>query len=586
MGKTRKHQKGGVISIDDNILETFQNFIFGSTIDYLSVGTTGLVFTCENTDTSDYYAFRPNNLAKKITKIILKLCIVHDQTPLRSNIDGVEFKSIHYNDFIYEINNQHKIVNATCAYFEPSMPTILFTTITDEFNIEDVIAQPNAETLDVLQEFKSALLSFSGLKLGIIAMEHAGINETFQTIFTLMNSGIDSTTQKQADALAIYELIVLGVAGFYHGDHHNGNLLYTDNSTTDYFLSDDGSQKWYTGKRVLLIDAGRVSILDRTFESGNTEHAVFNSLVKKFRITGNRSYLQKIIQMIMDGGFNYDHNQMLKNHEVYAWFNKTGDELIEIAGYVHELMLARIESVKHVVERTRATVSDTFGGTADMNIIKQFISAELKKQRDLEVSRQLEVRRQQEISKQLTSRVIQHIKEQLPRVITERVARLQQELQEELEQGEQLEWLEPDKGGTKRSDRKRSDSKRSDRKRSDRKRSDSKRNRSHRRKMVGGENDIFLKFIEPIDLNELVQISCFAIVFATYLTGKFNQVEPSFMTLTMSFEQEQKHSFATEKQEHLFEKMPPFVSVSAGAGGKRKKTNNRKTRRKQKNWRF
>ena len=96
--------------------------------------------------------------------------------------------------------------------------------------------------------------------------------------------------------------------------------------------------------------------------------------------------------------------------------------------------------------------------------------------------------------------------------------------------------------------------------------------------MVGGENDEFLKFIELIDLNELVQASCFAIIFATYLTGKFNEVEPSFVTLTMSFYKQP--AFAREKQEHLFEQMPSLVSV--GAGGKRKKSNNKKTRRKQK----
>ena len=72
MGKkqTRKQQKGGVISISANPSKTFIDFIEGSTIDYLTVGTTGLVFTCENNETSDYYAFRPNNLATKVTKII------------------------------------------------------------------------------------------------------------------------------------------------------------------------------------------------------------------------------------------------------------------------------------------------------------------------------------------------------------------------------------------------------------------------------------------------------------------------------------------------------------------------------------
>jgi hypothetical protein len=527
--QTRKQQKGGVISIGANPLKTFIDFIEGSTIDYLTVGTTGLVFTCENNETSDYYAFRPNNLATKVTKIILKLCIIHDQTQLRTKIDDFDFKSLDELDFRRETYNQDDIVNATCEYFEPSMPTILFANITDEINIEDMFEPSGDETYDVFSTFNTALHSLPGLKLGIIAMEHAGINETFQTMREFVDSGIDDETRKQTEAMAMYELIVLGVKGFYHGDHHRSNLLYSDNSTTDYFLSDDGSKKWYTGKRVLPIDAGRVSRLDRAFRAGHKEQIVFNHFVKIFRTDGNPDVLRRIIQMIMDGGFNYDHQQTLKNHEVYAWFNKSGEDLNVVAGYIRELMAARIKSVNRVIERTIATVSNNFDGTADMNIIKQFILAELQKQKIQRVQAvTLDI-----IRRQLSKKVIEHIRTLVPEEITERVARLQQGLHEKLDLGKK-------RGGKK--------------------------------KMVGGENDEFLKFIEPIDLNELVQASCFAIIFATYLTGKFNEVEPSFVTLTMSFYKQP--AFATEKQEHLFEQMPSLVSV--GAGGKRK------TRRKQK----
>ena len=527
MGKTqtRKQQKGGVISISANPLKTFIDFIEGSTIDYLTVGTTGLVFTCENNETSDYYAFRPNNLATKVTKIILKLCIIHDQTQLRTKIDDLDFKSLDELDFRRETYNQDHIVNATCEYFEPSMPTILFANITDEINIEDVFKLSNDETYDVFSTFNTALHSLPGLKLGIIAMEHAGINETFQTMSEFVNSGIDDETRKQTEAMAMYELIVLGVKGFYHGDHHRSNLLYSDNSTTDYFLSDDGSKKWYTGKRVLPIDAGRVSRLDRAFRAGHKEQIVFNHFVKIFRTDGNPDVLRRIIQMIMDGGFNYDHQQGFKNHEVYAWFNKSGEDLNVVAGYIRELMAARIKSVNRVIERTIATVSNNFDGTADMNIIKQFILAELQKQK----IQRIQVVTLDIIRRQLSKKVIEHIRTLVPEEITERVARLQKEL-----------YPGKKRGGKK--------------------------------KMVGGENDEFLKFIEPIDLNDLVQASCFAIIFATYLTGKFNEVEPSFMTLTMGFYKQP--AFAREKQEHLFEKTPSLVSVSAG--GKRK------TRRKQK----
>jgi hypothetical protein len=555
MGKkqTRKQQRGGVISIGDNPTETLNKFQVGSKINYLSSGLSGLVFTCENTKTSDYYAFRPNNLATNVTKIILKLCIIHNATRLSTEFDGRGFISIREDEFLHEIYNQTDIVNATCGYFEPSMPTILFTKSTDNFDnvMKMSICAQNEKTTAIFDQLFQSLLSLPGLKLGIIAMEHAGINETFQQIFHLGREA-----RQHAEALAMYELIILGVHGFYHGDHHDSNLLYSDNSTADYFLSDDGSLKWYTGKRVLLIDAGRVSRLDR-----KGERTKFNNLFEKFRIKPDPDVLGNIIQMIMNGGFEYDHKQSLKNHELYAWFNKNGRELSQIAGYVHELMNARMNAISHVVERTRSIVTDTFDGTADMNIIKQFVVSELQKKKARGSTLDI-------IKKQLTFNVIQNIKKQIPHGITQRVALLKEyirnhidgieegeiededEIEEEIKEDEEEE-IKDDVDLTEKQ-------------------------RGDKQKMVGGENEEIFKFIGPIDLNELVQISCFAIIFAMYLTGKFNYVEPSFVTLTMSFyKREQRQSFATEKQEILFEQMPPLVSV--GAGGKHKKT-----RRKQK----
>ena len=543
--KTKKNhpiqlQKGGVISIGDNSMETLHNFLMGSTINYLSIGSSGLVFICENTQTSEYYAFRPNNLATKVTKVILKLCIIHDDEMLRTELDERDYRSISDSDFHSEIVNQNDIVIATCGYFEPSMPTLLFASKNDRFDIIDMLntKAKNDETDKIFQQFNQALRLLPRLKLGLIVMEHAGINEVFEPMLIFIEeSGIDLKTKLQTEALAMYELIVLGVHGFYHGDHHRSNLLYTENSTTDYFLSEDGSSQWYTGKRILPIDAGRIARLDRRFlsnppfEGEEKEQDVFNHYVSNFRTTGNPSMLREVIQMIIDGGFNYDHDQRLKTHPVYSWFDKNDAELIEIAGYVYELMNARQRAVYKVIQKTRATVSATFNGTADMNIIKRFVLDEINKQRVRAITLDI-------VRRQLTAKVIEHIKEQVPLVITERVARLQEELREDLD----------DKRGGK---------------------------------MVGGQNDKFFKFIEPIDLNELVKVSCFAIIFATYLTGKFNEVEPSFVTLTLSFEQEKPKPFVKEQQEQiLFEQMPPFVSVSAG--GKRKKNVNKKTRRKQK----
>ena len=95
--KTKKNhpiqlQKGGVISIGDNSMETLHNFLMGSTINYLSIGSSGLVFICENTQTSEYYAFRPNNFATKVTRVILKLCIIHDDEMLRTELDERDYR--------------------------------------------------------------------------------------------------------------------------------------------------------------------------------------------------------------------------------------------------------------------------------------------------------------------------------------------------------------------------------------------------------------------------------------------------------------------------------------------------------------
>lgn len=155
--KTRKSQKGGVISIGDNPEETFTNFIMDATVTYLTIGTSGIVFVCENSVSSDYYAFRPNNLAKNVHKIIIKLFIIHDDEDEETNpiASRPDFTTISEDAFRYEIKCQRAIVDATCAFFDPSMPTILYDTVSDKLDIVNMFIPKatNSLTKLVLTEY-------------------------------------------------------------------------------------------------------------------------------------------------------------------------------------------------------------------------------------------------------------------------------------------------------------------------------------------------------------------------------------------------------------------------------------------------
>lgn len=519
--KTRKSQKGGVISIGDNPEETFTNFIMDATVTYLTIGTSGIVFVCENSVSSDYYAFRPNNLAKNVHKIIIKLFIIHDDEDEETNpiASRPDFTTISEDAFRYEIKCQRAIVDATCAFFDPSMPTILYDTVSDKLDIVNMLIPKatNSLTGRVLTDYKKGL-SRLHIKTGLIAMEHAGTDETFTSLHSMYRQ--PNVNILQMEALAMYELVELTNNGFYHGDHHFGNLLYSDNSRKERFLSDDGSTKWYSGKCILLIDAGRVSRLDRMFRTQllrGLEHNIYKELFQQFSVNGNPDVLRKMIEMIMNGGYEFSHEQDLKNHDAYSWFNKSGVQLIEIAQYVHELTVARERGIQQVIQRTKDTVYVILGGSHDMNDIKKLVLQELQKRNiTLEF-----------IRSQLTLKVIEDTQEQIVQFYD--VAGLQRKMQEE-------------------------------------------------EKRVGGGPNDFFKFVQPIDFNELVSISCFAIIFATYLTGKFNEVELSFLTLALSLEKpiynDYQHGYEQEKNKVF---MPQPVSVSAG-GRKRKKR--KKTARK------
>jgi hypothetical protein len=544
--KTRKNQKGGVISIGDSPEETFTKFIAGATVRYLATGVSGIVFVCENTQSSDYYAFRPNDLAKNVHKIIIKLVIIHeDDHQEMLKIDLEDFITINEQAFRYEIDCQRAIVDATCAFFDPSMPTILYDTIREGFDIVDMLTSKaiNPRTAHMLAEYKKGLSNLH-LKTGLIAMEHAGIDETFIPMHLMYR--VPGINILQIEALAMYELIVLAVAGFYHGDHHSGNLLYSDNSRKEHFLSEDGSTKWYTGKCILPIDAGRVSRLDRLFRRQSppgVEHNMFKVLIQQFIETGDPIYLREMIRMIMNGGYDFSHEQDLKNHQVYSWFNKSGEQLREIAQYVHELIIARQRAVQQVIERTTETVSITLDGSQNMNDIKQLILREIQK-RNVTV---------EFILSKLKLKVIEDTREQIVQAYD--VASLQRKIHEELDKDldKELDEEQEKKGGD-------------------------------------GPND-FIKFIEPIDFNELVNISCFAIIFATYLTGKLNEVEPTFLTLAISLEQpsfKQPYDYQRGYEEEKIKGfMPQPLSVSAG-GGKRKKSRKKRkiTARKRQNKKF
>ena len=378
--KQTKKQTGGVIPIGKESDKAFRDFFIGSTIKFLSLGTTGIVFTCVNNRSSDYYAFRPNNLATQVNRIILKLVVLHgdiNNSLLTEITGGRSFNSINANEFNYELNIQNDIVNATCGFFEPSAPTILhaFKINVDFINGLESKTR-DTETRVILTQLNQAILSsgIDGLRLGMVVMEHAGITETFIPMYTFVHSGIDDQTKKYTEAMGIYEMLALGYNGFYHGDPHGGNFLYSDDSTSNYFVSEDGRQTWYTGKRLLPIDFGRANRLDGVDSDGNQEIDVYAARFENFAREPTIANLRLCIQMIIDGGYEETHQQdLVGSHPVYEWF-RTNDP--EIASYVQELMSARGRSIRKTIEATKQIVYITLSGVRDMNSIKPYIRAQ------------------------------------------------------------------------------------------------------------------------------------------------------------------------------------------------------------------
>jgi len=560
-----KKQKGGVISINDSSRTAFESFFAGSNIDFFSIGGTGIIFTCINNTSSEYFGFRSNNLATRVNKIILKLCVLHttDDFTGELTVDGQNrfFASESEDEFQYEVRIQNDIVNKTCGFFEPVAPTMLYAGVFGLDSIHHLESQTrDPATVLILRQLNQLLRSshIPGLKVGLIGMEHVGLSETFTTLGNHLhlqnaaNGGINSQTKKQAEAIAIYELLILGYYGFCHGDHHYNNFLYSSDSP-NYFKSVDGTPTWYTNKRVLPIDFGRANNL-LPDEAGR-----FIDSFIDFVDTKNIASLITCIKIIRNSGFNEDHNQELIYHPVYRWFN-TQDP--EIAAYVHELYLARGRSIDETIQNTRGYVIEALNGSSDANLIKEFTN-------------------NSQMNPKLIVFVIKHILavQSLPPVppqISTRITGLQQTVQSQLDaEAGNLEAIEA--RVARRDEEERSDV-------ATKECEGDKCNISGGGQLVGLQYNQqlynqFTKLIRSLDLNSMMNKSCFAIISVLYSTGKFNKPARSFQTLVYGLE---LISIRDQKNEFLIRQQVPRQLVTAGGTRKRKRKKNihKKTKRK------
>jgi len=551
MNKQTKKQKGGVISINDSSEAAFNKFFNGSTINLFSIGTSGIIFTCTNNVDSDYYAFRTNNLATKVNKIILKLCVLHvdetyDEFECKLSINGTDrdVSSVSENDFLYEVSIQNDVVNNTCGFFEPSAPTSLHSAMVgfdfiDRLKRQTTVPSNTSALLNSLKRQLNAT-NIQGLKLGLFAMEHAGISETFTTlgnhIDTIkddLNMSVDDvlTAIKQAEAIAIHEMFIFCFyGGFCHGDHHYGNFLYSSNSP-NYFKSADGSHQWYTNIRVLPIDFGRANKLPPR------EAELFVENLESFGATRSFDNFRNCIDIIRHCGYGEGHNLDFidqpdqnnqlppQDHPVYRWFN-TQDR--DIANYVYELLEARNRAIDQTIEDTRGFVDIAVRRSPDSNFLEE--------------------------PTKLIVFIIKHIVavQSLPPPpsFSAEVSRVQREVQQD--EAGQSQYYTPEE-------------------------------QTPSKGMNGGLNqlyntqktniyDEYIKLTGSLDLNNMIRKSCFAIISILFLNGNLNEARKSFQTLNYGLEPISGIKIFDKKQEYYQkQEFYPRQVVEVGGTRKRKK---------------
>ena len=208
---------------------------------------------------SDYYAIRPNSLGEKITRVVIKIALLHTEREVIYN--NRSMKSISKDEFNNEVELQHKVVESTIGFFEPVSPIIVYWSNQQKVGFINTLftLNPDKYTYDELEKYKFELPNGEGFAIGVIVMECAGFKEQFQGLHDTLNAWTRQTTRgsrndDQYYALTAFELFHLAYEGFSQGDFHIGNIMISKNYP-GYFLSD--GYTWYKDKRALILDWGR-----------------------------------------------------------------------------------------------------------------------------------------------------------------------------------------------------------------------------------------------------------------------------------------------------------------------------------------
>jgi len=349
-----KNQKGGVTAIGDPD-EAFDIFFTPSdtsSISYLSKGIEGVTFICTN-DNSQYYAFRPHLLTQKVTRVVVKLSLLHE--PETARVNGVT-KSISKHEFDDEIELQLEAIESTIGFFEPVSPTILYQSNNNITSLIDrlLTLHPTQYTIDILNSYKSS--ERWNTSIGVIVMECSSGVESFSRLGELLSQ--DTMRNQQNYAVAIFELFRLALCGINQGDYHLQNILFST-SYPDYFISDTDEYQWYLGKRALIIDFGRGNV----FTSEKKEEFARNyekiSIDDETTLEDRFKSYQMCIKIIYENGQYASKTKF--NNPSFRWFLDESYRSEVIMRYVIELVYARGRAIHQTIEQTSKYVTDSIG---------------------------------------------------------------------------------------------------------------------------------------------------------------------------------------------------------------------------------
>lgn len=549
-----KKQYGGVLSINDP-KTAFIEFLAKSNIEFLTAGLNGVILTCTNNINSNYYMFRPGVLAKKVNKVIIKLCLLHDESKNEDDfcdelfIDNqkLEYCSVSHTEFFDEVAIYEDIVNASIGYFEPIAPTLLFSQVSRPEIMSLLYKQidkKNTRTDYFFDNYNRIINNHSVTGVGLMIMECAGVEENFTTLRDYISTH-NQIENEQAVAVGIYELLILGYYRFCHGDHHLGNILFSNNYS-DYFTSKTGTNEWYSNSRAFIIDFGRAN----RFNENKYQEFMYHL----FNFTQEPTILKlrHCIDVIINNGYGETNDISLIDHPVYSWLN-LGVNNLNVVRYIGELINARNRSISNTIESTKNIVSNAINGAIDINDIKGYLSYD-------ELNNIT-------INNVILRFVIQHIIDfyNRPPLPFSTLIRLLQN-----------DYTEESISNTKKGGRMYIDN------------IESKNFEPPKFefKNIETKNIEYVKFIDLIkstDLNELLNRSCFAILFILFSIGKLYEIEGSIRCLSMGLyplKNDYNSSFKGYMpiENHQIEFEQPIAYTVGG----RKKRNN-KTTKKRKN---